>query len=619
VVVKKRKNGMKAWKKVKGRLFANLASKIGRKKVVLPALCLPFALSSLLFALYFGACALPMGLEHLTGTGTPSGPGTYGIAGEDLLSYFREPVAGEMPLTAFEAPGYTGTVVWTAGEAPLNGAFQDDTGYAAAVTLSARPGYSFKGLPAAPGEGSFFHSRSVEADHPAGIGSALEIIVRFGVIGPGLAGSFAVTDYNLQQYVPVPVAGEAPVTKLDLPNLSLVVQWKDMGGNPINPAAFVEGAQYQAIIMLEAQGAWRFVKGHPFAYYPAESVAYQRDDFAYLLEDKRVVSVTYQTTAKVKAVTDLDLALHIPAPVTGETATWFILGNGDEYMGSVQWREVENLAAMRSRVFQFGKVYQAVVVLYAGPGYTLRDAVFTYKGKDGGELIAGQGTGGADSREGLVITFPPTEPRSVTDRDLTSLVPAPVPEAEPALSFTSPNAQYTGEVTWVNGQDEPLVGAFGAFTVYKAVVKLTVLGDYALGDGGFEHHDGEALPGSHAAEVIIVFPQTGGVLAAVTDLDLAAYLPGPAQNQTPQTSFSGSQYTGTAAWVTGGKPYETVFQPAIDYTVTAVLTAEPGYTFAVTAFTYNGELLVQKYNSVGSITVTINFSGGSAPGLPYPW
>ncbi|MDR1248215.1 MAG: hypothetical protein LBK63_02820, partial [Treponema sp.] len=382
------------------------------------------ALSSFLFALYVGTCALPMGLEGLNPLRKAA---EYLIPGTNLLYYFREPVTGVQPLTEFEAPGYTGKVVWKAGEVPLNGGFAAETEYTAVVTLSADTdgGFAFN-VPAAPEPGSFSHSRSAGVSHDAGTGATLTLTVAFAATGSESGGSQPgapeVVEYNLQRYVPVPVAGQAPVTELKQPNLALSVQWQDQDGKPIAaPGPFEEGVQYRAIIMLMAQGTWKFVKDYPFAYYPSTSVEYQEDSTK-ASENNRVVVVTYKPTGEPKKVTNLDLTRHIPAPVKGATAMWSVLGDENRYTGSMQW-EVSDAAGwtdMPSGVFQPGTTYRAVAVLYAGPGYVF----------DQNAAVSHDDATGLSEPEiktanvlNVTISFPATANDPVTDMNLTSKVP----------------------------------------------------------------------------------------------------------------------------------------------------------------------------------------------------
>jgi hypothetical protein len=565
------------------------------------------------------------------------------INGEDLLFYFREPVTGALPTTEFEALTYTGKVIWKAGAVPLDGAFAAETAYTAVVTLSADTdgGFAFN-VPAAPEPGSFSHSRSADLRHSAETGAALTITIDFGETesesGPDnpQPGGPEIVEYNLQRYVPIPVAGELPITELKQPNLALSVQWQDEDGENIEaPDPFVKDVQYQAIIFLTARETWTFVKNYSFAYYPSGSVESQQDPTR-LDEKKRVVLVTYKPTGEAQEVTDLDLAGHIPAPATDATAKWSILGKENQYTGTVEWELAsasgdpdDDPAAwekMPAAVFQPGAAYRAVLTLYAGPGYTLKGADFTYTGK--GIEVDNPGTDAANILEGLTITFPATAKTPVTDMNLTSKVPQPVTGVTPEKRFEA--LQYTGEVTWTNDKNEPLSGAFEPYTVYVAAVKLTPAPGYTFStnlasslssapsravnravsqavNSYFEHNGGtvQVQPGADVAVVTITFPRTASDGAAVTDLDLTGKLPAPVLGGTPLTVVTGSQYKGDVEW---SPPPVNGFEKDIAYTAKATLTASPGWTFAgVRANTFRHDGASSAANAADSGVVTLIF------------
>jgi hypothetical protein len=276
------------------------------------------------------------------------------------------------------------------------------------------------------------------------------ITVKFDATGPesenSQPGTPEVVDYNLQRYVPVPVAGEVPAA-LGQPYLELFVDWMDQDGKGIDLDRFEEGVQYQATIQLKAEDGWTFVKGYPFAY-PQGSVESQQDLTASVSETMRVVSVAYKATKAPQAVTDLDLSNHISAPVTGATAMRSVLGKENQYTGSVYW-EVQTLGDdpaqwenMTGVMFEPEQTYRAVVTLYAGPGYTLKGAEFTHTGE--GSECRNPGTSVGHVLDGLIIIFPATKNAPVTDMNLTDKVPQPVTGGTPITYFSAP--QYTGNV-----------------------------------------------------------------------------------------------------------------------------------------------------------------------------
>lgn len=53
------------------------------------------------------------------------------------------PVVGQYPLLSIETDQYTGTVTWDPSHSP----FQSGTVYKAVIVLTAKPGYTFEGVP----------------------------------------------------------------------------------------------------------------------------------------------------------------------------------------------------------------------------------------------------------------------------------------------------------------------------------------------------------------------------------------------------------------------------------------------------------------------------------------
>jgi hypothetical protein len=420
----------------------------------------------------------------------------------------------------------------------------------------------------------------------------------------------------LQRYVPVPAAGQDPVTKLDQPNLTLSVEWRDQDDGPIpGLAAFEQGAQYKAVISLTAKNAWKFVSGYPFAYYPSTSVLSQ-DDLTKTSDTNRVVYVTYKQTGNPIKVTNLDLTYHIPAPATGATAMWSVLGDGNQYMGSVQWEVAASAAAetewtaMPSGVFLPGMIYRAVAALYPGPGCVFDENAVVSHDDAAGPFEPVTRTAKVID---VTISFPATIIEPVTDLDLSPYVPAPFTGGTPVTYFSAP--QYTGNVAWITtGDSSPHSGLFKANTQYAAEVSLTAafgyifISDPTASSGSqaalsgaalsqadetvFEHDGGNVTAGSYETAVTIVFPATDNVTAGpVDELDLAPYVPAPALGGIPVTYFFAPQYTGAVKWTVTSSlgAHSGLFGANTAYTATVTLTAASGYTLeglAVNGFTY---------------------------------
>ena len=89
--------------------------------------------------------SLLLGGLLLTGCVDCSGNGGLEAVTIKAIPGVTPPVAGETPVTTITATEqYTGTVVWD----PEDDTFREDTEYRATITLSAKQGYTFTGVPA---------------------------------------------------------------------------------------------------------------------------------------------------------------------------------------------------------------------------------------------------------------------------------------------------------------------------------------------------------------------------------------------------------------------------------------------------------------------------------------
>jgi hypothetical protein len=118
-------------------------------------------------------------------------------------------------------------------------------------------------------------------------------------------------------------------------------------------------------------------------------------------------------------------------------------------------------------------------------------------------------TNAADSGE-VTITFPATD-ATVTARDLTGLVTAPVKGATPVTTAIATD-QYTGSIAWQTTGGASHTGAFAGSTVYQAVVTLSAKTGYTfygVGVNGFTHDGAASLTNNaNSGTVTITFPPT---------------------------------------------------------------------------------------------------------------
>jgi hypothetical protein len=220
--------------------------------------------------------------------------------GLDLTPYIPGPVTGATPVMSFGAPLYSGTVAWeTTGGTSLAGPFLPGTAYKAVVSLTAVSGYVFTGLPST-GTGAFGHSGAAslpenpvfEIDPAKPARGTVTIVFNETALIP-------IGDYNLQNYVPVPVEGQRPVTEVNREEIRVTAAWYNSTGTPIpNPetATFILGAVYQADITVTAGTGYTFNPAENFRYIPDAAVTTQPGTNA-AAQERNLSRVTYNPTA----------------------------------------------------------------------------------------------------------------------------------------------------------------------------------------------------------------------------------------------------------------------------------------------------------------------------------
>jgi hypothetical protein len=153
-----------------------------------------------------------------------------------------------------------------------------------------------------------------------------------------VAGPLLVVDYNLQSYIPIPVAGKRPVWSLTRSDLTIEkVAWekRDVGGRfqplPQDPAfTFAADGVYRAAFTLTAQGYY-FNPDIPFSYDPDLIEAQDSPD---LDATQRRVSVTYKQTSPAMVVPKYDLQDYVPVPVAGPARLSY---TREDLKVSVEW------------------------------------------------------------------------------------------------------------------------------------------------------------------------------------------------------------------------------------------------------------------------------------------
>jgi hypothetical protein len=452
-------------------------------------------------------------------------------------------------------------------------------------------------------------------------GCALPLGEDYLLTRDGNAGIIYITDYNLQTYVPIPKAGERPVSIVNnRGDLEVEVTWKDQGGIDIPRPfdTFQTNTVYRAEIKLTPKSGYGFYPAVPFGY-PDGKTTFQNDDLG---DPARTVMVTYNNSddADITFITNYNLQSYVPIPLAGDKPVRSVTSRGDLAV-TVDW-EVKDPSNSYMFVpfpapivpaadrFDAGAVYRATIGLTAQTDYcfiTTRD--FEYPS---GTVTTPPGTDAGITVRNLTVTYIATRiPTIINDLNLTTYIPKPLSGIMPVISFAG--SQYTGTVSWKNsGTQAALVGPFQPDTEYTAEVTLTpALGHSFTGVGQdtFIHTGaGSVTNPADGDRVRISFSPTAsaGGLTVVYDTNLTGRLPRPISGETPVLGITGTQYTGTVTWLPA--PHST-FQYGTVYTAEITLNAVPGYTFTgirQNVFTH-GAAPGGVSNQAGSGTVRIVF------------
>ncbi|MDR3284138.1 MAG: collagen-like protein, partial [Treponema sp.] len=214
------------------------------------------------------------------------------------------------------------------------------------------------------------------------------------------------------------------------------------------------------------------------------------------------------------------------------------------------------------------------------------------------------GQGGGDGQDDI----------AVNELNLTALVTAPVRDAAPVATGIT-TAQYTGTVAWQTSGGATYSGAaFGASTVYRALVTLTAKSGYTftgVAADSFIYSGAAAANAADSGVIIITFPATAAA-GADTVVNLRALdgaVTAPKTGETPNfAAINTAQYTGDVEWQTSaGAPHSSLFAVSTVYKAVVTLTAKDGYTFdgvGANSFTYTGAASVTNGANSGVVTIT---------------
>jgi hypothetical protein len=343
-------------------------------------------------------------------------------------------------------------------------------------------------------------------------------------VTPPSAVEIIVSDLVLTNYVPKPVAGEAPANAVfsgsPAQYTGIIVWEKFESGSTwtiVNDSdAFVASTVYRAVVTLTPNGGYTFngVAANSFTYEVPDGTVTAITNNA----NSGEVRITFSTTAVVDAttVTDLNLTPYVTAPVRGAAPVTTLSGSPAQYTGSIVWKRIGEGDSESDVTGNFAPstVYKAVVTLTAKYGYTFSGVEaneFTYSGATSVENEANSGE--------ITITFPRTAAEGaaniVSDFNLAPYIPVPKTDGTPATMLSGSPGQYTGTIAWKRigegDSESDVTGNFVPSATYKAVVSLTAKTGFkfeGVGANSFVYSGATVTNAADSGEVTITFPAT---------------------------------------------------------------------------------------------------------------
>jgi len=394
------------------------------------------------------------------------------------------PVVGETPVTAItETTQYTGTVAWSPTVA-AGGTFAPGTPYTANITLTPKTNYTLAGVAA-----NYFTV--------SGTSSPATNTANSGIISatfPATA-SVPVTIAAIPGVTP-PVTGEQPVTAIETPQYTGIVEWS----HAMAPdGTFAPGTPYTATITLTSRTGYFFTGlGNTFF-----SVA-GATPVTTTITSANTATVTAPFPATAAVVVNIAAIPGVTQPVTGAIRVAEIIDTA-QYTGTVVWSPSVAVGG----TFAAGISYIANITLSPKSGYT-------FTGVAGNFFTVANATSFSNAANSNTVsaTFPATDSVPVTISAIQG-VTAPVTAAPPVAAITE-TAQYTGTVAW-----SPSVAAGGTFapeTSYTAIISLTAKQGFSfttLGTSFFTVAGAApvttSVNGATSATVSAVFPATAHV------------------------------------------------------------------------------------------------------------
>ena len=375
------------------------------------------------------------------------------------------------------------------------------------------------------------------------------------------------------------------------------ITWKSGDGSVFTGYGFLNNVSYTAVVTLTPKTGYRISGVSGSFTHNGGQVTFKRET------DNVVITVIFPVTSILK-VNKLDFTDLITAPVTGQNPQ--AANSNDQYFFMITWMDSDK---PHTGIFEVGTGYTAVLTFIPEPGYSfegITSADFSHP--EAQSLIYNPATGK------LTIIFKPTEKVGVSLTDLSGLILTPVPGGRPQADFS--NVQYSGLIEWKDEAGNPFTGTFILGDKYTAAAVLIPTAGYSFTGftGTFRHDFTDSI--SHVLSgddciVTIVFPATK---EPVSSFNLTSLFAAPVTGQTPVSSFSHAQYTGTINWIDmDGNPAGGTFARFKLYRANITFTATGNYTFTGSnlAFTHSDRVtnisVVNTYISAAQAEAIITF------------
>jgi hypothetical protein len=461
----------------------------------------------------------------------------------------------------------------------------------------------------------------------------------------------AISDYDLEDYVPIPVAGETPTGRSpegdSKGGLNIKAEWY-IYNDSAEPASytllgdgfkFAEGDVYFAKITLRLEEGryWYDGANHILSYAKDKVTACTGGALDNEDSRERAVEVLYKAAERgggnVPVITVYDLQHYVPIPVTDAVPVTSV--TRPDLTVAVQWAAEEMDIGDPPEPFVQGVVYTAEITLTAANPYTFDKDISFYYTTAAVSALSPPDDKDTKIRHLTVTCHPTAASAAITYVDLSNLLPAPATGADPVGGF--PAGTFDGTVEWYISDEPKSEGEFAPGTVYTAAVTLEPATGYAFADAVTVTHTGapptsfpftEKNDNPQARRGDITFPETAGGETPVDDryLNLTDYLPAPEEGQDPAKAFDNPSFAQDTADYTvenvSWAPRHGIFLAGTAYTATVTLKAGTDKTFDGTDtrfFHAEGNISVQS-NSGGTVTLTIGFRQISpAPDIGETW